>query len=223
MSAIRERIRKLLALARDAGATSAEAEVALTKARQLMLDHGITDEPTESHSSPVRCGEIRDGLDNKWAVWLGTAAAELYGVSMLLRPEGAYYFVGRADNIAAAEETLLYLIEQVESKYKVALGVLRDKNMSNKATRAELRRTFKESAAAVVCNRVKEIIAAQHTARNGRALVVMETAAQEAAGYVESVIKPRQSRMLSTFKSGIGTGAGLAAGRQIKLQGEVNS
>ena len=221
MSAIRERIRKLLALARDAGATSAEAEVALSKARQLMLDHGITDEPTESTASPVRCGEIRDGLDNKWAIWLGTAAAELYGVSMLLRQEGAYYFVGRPDNIAAAEETLLYLIEQVEAKYKLALGALRDAGANNKQTRAELRRTFKESAAVVVCRRVKEIIAAQHTARNGRALVVLNTAAKEAKDFVQEHIKPRTGRALTIGKSGIGTGAGIAAGKSIKLQGEV--
>lgn len=219
MSSIRERIRKLLALARDAGATSAEAEVALSKARQLMLDHGITDEPTEGQSSPVRHGELHDGLDNKWAIWLVLASAELYGASMLLRGSH-YYFVGRPDNIAAAEETLLYLIDQVEAKYKQALKALGEKGMNNKQTRAELRRTFKESAAIVVSHRVKAIITAQHTAKNGRALVVLNMAAKEAADYVAEHIKPK-ARNLKSAKPGLGTTAGVVAGKSIKLQGEV--
>ncbi len=212
---IKERIAKLLRLARDAGATSAEAENALSKARAMMLEHGLAEEDTVEAQLKIITGDLYD-QDSKWKIIAASAAAKLMGVVHLTRGERCY-FVGRQDLVDAAGLTYDYILGQIEEKYKLALKVL--KGSLDQRTRGELRKTFKQAAAQAVLNKVWDITRQQVS--NERALVIIDQAKAAAEEFVAEQIKPKKGRQLRAISQGLGTGAGYAAGRSIKLQDEV--
>jgi hypothetical protein len=139
------------------------------------------------------------------------------GVVNLTRGEQCY-FVGRQDLIDAAGLAYAYVCDQIEAKYKLALTTLGQHGTLDKETRSELRRTFKEAAAQAVLNKVWQIVSQQSSER---ALSVIDQAEAAARQFVYSQIQPKKGRALRTISTGIGTGAGYAAGRSIRIQGEV--
>lgn len=219
-------IRKLFALARGNN-NEAESEAALAKASQLMLKHGI-EEIGDADSGPKTVfGNymgyvIKPGNRHEKVVY--AAVAKLYSCRTVVskRKNGGelLQFVGTLANIAACEETFMYIIEQLDVKYKLAL----------KAYRAELGRsltqlerdafwpTFKSAAAIILYNRVEKIVNANKVPE--RALMVID---QLVAAADEAVLADGGFRIssLAPYKIGIGTGAGEVAGSQIKLQQEV--
>lgn len=214
---IKERIAKLLRLARDAGATSAEAENALSKARAMMLEHGLAEADTVEAELKIITSDLLD-QDSKWKIIVACAVAKLMGVVSLTRGEQCY-FVGRQDLIDAAGLTYLYVLEQIEAKYKLALTELGKHGTLDKRTRGELRKTFKQAAAQAVLDKVWQITAQQVSSE--RALVIIDQAAAAAREFVDEQIKPKKGRALRAISTGLGTGAGYDAGRSIKLQDEV--
>lgn len=214
---IKERIAKLLRLARDAGATSSEAENALSKARAMMLEHGLAEADTVEAELKIITSDLYD-QDSKWKIIVACAVAKLMGVVNLTRGEQCY-FVGRQDLIDAAGLTYGYVCEQIEAKYKLALAELGKHGTLDKRTRGELRKTFKQAAAQAILNKVWQITAQQVSSE--RALVIIDQAAAAAREFVDEQIKPKKGRALRAISQGLGTGAGFAAGRSIKLQDEV--
>lgn len=216
---IKERIAKLLRLARDAGATSAEAENALSKARAMMLDHGLAESDTVEAQLKILTSDLYD-QDSKWKMIAASATARLLGVVHLRRGDQCY-FVGRQDLIDAAGLTYAYILEQIEAKYKLALAELGKHGKLDSKTRGELRKTFKQAAAQAVVNKVWDITRQQVSSE--RALVIIDQAKAAAEEFVKDQIKPKKSRAMRPISNGLGTGAGYAAGRSIKLQDEVKS
>lgn len=214
---IKERIAKLLRLARDAGATSAEAENALAKARAMMLEHGLAEEDTVEAQLKIITGDLYD-QDSKWKIIAASAVAKLMGVVHLTRGERCY-FVGRQDLVDAAGLTYTYVLEQIEAKYKLALKALGQHGKLDSKSRGELRKTFKQAAAQAVLNKVWDITRQQVSSE--RALVIIDQAKAAAEEFVQEQIKPKKGRQLRAISTGLGTGAGYAAGRSIKLQDEV--
>lgn len=213
------RIRKLLALAKDKGASEHEAATAMSMASALMLKHNIDhvddkDAPgfVESRKSPI--------LDQKWHFFLAGAVASLFNCrAVYTNIVVCHSFVGRPANVEAAADTYEYLIEQVELAYKQGLVAFkRQMGRIGKSERGEFRQTFKEACALRIYQRVKEIKAAERNViPDHRALVVIDNDREKidevlAAGGV------KEGKEMTLRKSGFGTGAGASAANQIQLQ-----
>jgi hypothetical protein len=220
MSNIVAKIKKLLALANDEAATENEAAVALAKARQLMLDNHIEDLPEDAPERVVAFGAVHEGMTQTWMVYCGIAAARLYGCKLMtFGGRDRWQLVGTQEKMQLAEMTYDYLVGEIEKRYKLALRVLKAAQDVNPRIRAELRQSFKNAAAQVIMQRVQQIIAAQATPSNARALVVVD---QDAAA-ADQLLKDRgcKTKAVALKSEGIGTFAGREAGKSIQLQDTV--
>lgn len=209
MSAIVDRIKKLLALARDKGASEAEAATAMRMASELMLKHNI-DEPTEEVPTVGYHQVVYEDTD-KWVYWLGRAAALIYSCKEVETTRGGKRgigFIGRPDNTEAAFTTLVWLVDQVEEQYKLHLP----RGLS-KGARAEFRRTFKYAAALRVVGKAQEIV--KHNKLTGKALLVIDQRKAEADEFFKS--GGGRSIQGRSHKPGMGSMSGYAAGDSIKL------
>lgn len=90
-----ERIRKLLALARDGGASEHEAATALQMAQALMETEGVTD--TELHAAQASEAFTATGAKSRVPSWedrLGGAIANIFACDALHHRNGSWSFVG---------------------------------------------------------------------------------------------------------------------------------
>lgn len=216
MDNITSRIKKLLALAQN-NPNEAEAASAMAKASALMMEHGITQEAL---------GDIKEGgyfpVDYIHHRILAQAAGMLYGVT----PVGTFTweefrFVGRPENIQAAADTYVFLVDQVESLYKALLP----KGMS-KQTRANFRREFKKACAGRVYDRVAHIVAEQclPSESNSRALVVQDhrkTLEAEVDNFLSGKIEETTlSAVINPYS--MGARVGTIAGEHVELNRKVD-
>jgi hypothetical protein len=138
---------------------------------------------------------------------------------------GGLQFVGRQDNIDAAEATLLFLSRQVEAVYKARLpkGV-------DKRDRAEYRRTFKDACANRISTRANQLMR-DMVLNNDLAKAATGSTALVVQGYFEQCFKEAEDMMKEEFpdiksterkyKYGLGSLDGREAGDQVKLRQEV--
>lgn len=224
MDSIKDKIRKLLALANDKGATEHEAQRAMEFASALMLKHGIE---VEHRTGEVGYGDTSFDLDKRWKLMAAQAAGELYGCRVVInRRNETLQFVGRDDNVAVAEETFGWLCEQIERLYKVFLP----KGMT-KSDRAEYRRTFKDTCAIRVYQRCAEHVEtmkandAQAMAATGsRALVVLDHRNQLDAEindfFAQAGVQVKKARRVKRRVTQ-GTIAGMEAANQVRIQRSI--
>lgn len=220
MENVVDRIRKLLALAKDKGASEHEASFAMAKASELMLKYNIDhvddeDAPgfIESRKSPI--------LDQKWHFFLAGAVASLFNCRAVYTDiVVCHSFVGRPANTEAAADTFEYLVQQVEGLYKQGLRAFRSRmGRLSKSSRAEFRQTFKEACALRIYQRVVEIKAHERNViPNHRALVVIDNDKEKIEEFLANNGVEDRGKAITARKSGFGTGAGAAAGDQIQLQ-----
>src|SRR5690606_36132948 len=174
MDQIKERILKLLALARDAGATEHEAALALAKAQQLAAQHALDLESMQAvNTGPnIVVDRSKEIYQNRpYVIHLASAAAELYFGQALFRNvagELAFTWVGTPDNIQFAKATFEWLYLQTETWYKQELP--RGLSVSR---RAQFRRNFKWACSLRLRSRVKEM--KLKLPSGSRALVVVDT------------------------------------------------
>lgn len=216
-----DKVRKLLALARDKGATEAEAASAMAMASRIMLDHNLSEDMIGDKSEIY--GGMWGTLQPRWSLWLGLAVGKLYScqhVFAVLRSSDGKTtnrWIGRELNVRACEETFQFIIDQVEREYKREL-----KRWGRKLTqpmRAELRKTFKEACAMRVLHRCEEIIEHHRKGVNQHALVVIDDMMVEINRQLDA--KKTKRKELAIRSTGIGSGSGYVAGNNIQLQTEV--
>lgn len=227
-SRIREKVRALLKLASDKGATEAEASSALALASAIMAKYNI-EAPSEDVEDETRRGEWawRKGL-KQWHVFLAEAAGHLYTCRLVVCAGTlGFQWVGRPENIAAAELTYDWLVDQVERLYKLALP-----SGLSKTDRAEYRRTFKTACSLRVRARAWEILKA--LANNdrlaiemtgSRALVVKEKHKQ-LFDEADSLLRDDPTLKDLAIRSpsiGLGTAHGLQAAEHVKLNEVVKA
>lgn len=230
LGSIREKIKALLTLAGNEGATEAEAATAMAKASALMAKYNIevsADEETED--STIRGKWVYTDKDFQWHYYCAEAAQYLYSCRFIWsrhRKAGGFQFVGRPDNIAAAELTYKWIVDQVQRLYKEHLP----KGME-KWERAEYRRTFKAACAVRVRARAWHIVS--QLARD-------DTLAIEMTGSTALVVRSKQEQLFKEAddlinqddtlrdnvpapktSAGRGTRDGLAAGDQVKLNEQI--
>lgn len=221
---IKEKIRKLLNLANNSGATEAEAANAMAMASALMLKYNIeiTDEPDLQVVGQSE--RYMKGYSESWHHSCSSAAAMLYSCKNIIhnRGERGYSFVGRLNNTQMAGETLNFIINQIEIFYKQYLP----KGLS-KSERANFRRTFKQAASMRIVNRVWEILEELKTNDNkaleytgSKALVVIQSIKQqleEAEAFLVDKMPHIKEMKSRVPQGGLGTHAGIQAGNQVEL------
>lgn len=229
MSAIKEKILKLLAVANNSGATEAEASTAMELASALMMKHNIEIDPESSYEVSIGAGPIElVGFNEPWHEVCSSASAMLYtcqNVTCLPLGKG-FYFVGRKDNCEAAMITLAFIIQQIERLYKEHLP----KGLT-KSQRAEFRRTFKYSCAQRVLQRCWSL---RESFKRGddkavkaiglNSLVIIQSTElmlKEAQDFCEKTLGPPNQRKSHNPKVGSGTIAGWRAGDTVQLHKKV--
>jgi len=220
------KVAKMLAIARDRGASEAEAATAMSMATKMMLLHGIKE--AELQTSQEIAGRSENvELDRDWQEIIAQAAGNLFGCMTLLtrdRIKGTpcFYYVGRPENHDAAKQTFNYLLDQVERLYKAGLP----RGMVQSA-RAQFRRTFKYACACRIAHRARELVEemkrGEHTTEvsGGTALVVQgyfDKLADEVDAFLASTGMKIRTKQARPRASGNGTAAGLAAGNAVNLR-----
>jgi len=211
-----DKVRKLLALARDKGASENEAATALAMAQKLIIEHDIKNVEEAVTVHAIRGQWMGVKLGDKWHKFLAHAVAELFNCRFVSNGVGDIQFVGKPENIEVCELTMKWVVEQVEALYKEGLATFkRQLGGLDQRTRGNFRQTFKEACALRVYRRAKEIVA---TARNvipdHMALVVIDQSRAAASDLIRHLPRGRAA----SAKAGFGTGAGRSAGDRVNLQ-----
>jgi hypothetical protein len=216
-------IRKLLRLARDKGASEAEAASALAMAQKLMMQHNIEhiDDADPDVNKAVRGEWMHINRDDKWEILVGGAVAKLFTCRhVLIKRGGSHQFVGKPENVRVAEVTFVWVCEQVEELYRLGLRTFKSETgRLSKETRGNFRRSFKEACARRIYHRVNEIVAhARNEIPEHMALVVVDQSLAQA----DELLKGTKEMRTQAFRPGLGSGAGYAAGDNVKLQGNFS-
>lgn len=220
---IKDRIRKLMALAADtSGASEAEADTAMRMAMGLMAKHGIDQASLGGPKPTARMAARVEREIKPYEVQLANAAAYLYGCQALFWKNGrhGFAFIGRADNTDAAEETMLWLTKQVNALYSASVP----KDLKTHKEWFEFRKTFKIACAHRVAQRAAEFVRNPHQIASdikSTALVVSDYFKKLNA---ENALVMKEMKT-KTFRSrdvvGNGTRAGYRAGDQVQLHRRV--
>lgn len=153
MSEIIDRIRKLLAVAREgSGASENEQAQAIKLANALMIKHGI--ESVDEDLKKVGPGAHITELDKVHHHLVANAVGKLYGCRPLFqRRGGSFQYIGREDTRQAAELTVNYICDQIDLLYRSGLP----KGL-NRADRAKWRKDFKKACAMRVVRRIEGMV-----------------------------------------------------------------
>lgn len=221
-----DKIKKLLALAHDKGATEHEAAQALEMASALMTKYGVEQSQLIDKPNVMLHKITVEGAEDKWHGWLLSATGMLVTVRPVIYGGGTFAFIGRESNVSAAAAMFPWLVEQVERLYKRDLP----KGMTKKA-RADYRRTFKQACAVRVYRRAEELRhamtsdnATAQAATGSTALIVRNSTQQQLdaiAEYMRSIGYRTKPGRTSKVKFGLGTGAGLRAGNEVQINRQL--
>lgn len=164
-------VNKLLALAKDSGATEAEASLAAEKAQALMTEHNLSMANIEAAGG--QSGDdgkrIKDGVVNrspyKWQRTLMSALAELnfcycreeYKYHRHTKSFDGYQLIGRAANVASVRVMFEYLLSTIDRLAKAEI-LFPDQYFTRYA------HSFKEGCADRIIDRLKERRAEEVTA-----------------------------------------------------------
>lgn len=222
-NSIHDKIRNLLAMA-EGQANDNESEQALKLAHKLMMRHGIDQDALrpKSERPEVITGDDHS-FDHRWQLVCAQAAAHLYAVKTLMRTgydkQTYFLFVGRSDNLQAAQDTTAYLMLQIEQLYRAALP----KGLTQKE-RARWRKEFKYIAANRVWERCHDLVDSKPTS-TGTDLVIFnhrEQLQNEIAEYLEGKVKAGKAYKGPKLKSHDAVMAGRVAGDQVDLHKAVH-
>lgn len=221
--AVVDKIKKLLRIGQaNSGATEAEAATAMSMAAALMLKHGLQVQLDDDKEVGAVQGEFVK-FEDTWNLQCASAVGYLYSCrwACLSRAQ-MVAFVGRPDNIAAAEETFKFLCAEVERLYKARLP----KGMS-KEDRANFRRTFKFACARRLAARAWAIMEELRRddvkaigATGSRALVVVQSIDAQLAE-ADAMLKGKKVVVHKPRADGLGTLEGRRAGDTVQLQKQV--
>lgn len=153
----KERIAKLLAFAAGNHNSEEEAANAMRMAAGLAASIGIELDSLRPKDAPIPKAILKQSHSSLkvYESYCAEAAAVLYGCECSAPNFGkhGYWFVGREENIELSEQTMLWLIKQVEALYKQSLP----RGLS-KRDRAEFRGSFKDACGQRLYTRAYELM-----------------------------------------------------------------
>lgn len=221
-SDIINKIKKLLTLATDKGATEDEAATALRMAQGLMLKHQIEQATVTAHSPALAKMLSKPHPLQKHELQLASAAAILFGCTVIVYDKGkaGYAFFGRPDNCEAAQETLLFLCNQIERLYKSDLA-----SGLTKAMRAEYRRTYKWACSVRVAQRAHHMVTNPQTMASsiGSTALVIRSHYEHLLEEARSIMPNNTKTMKMQGSYGSGTAQGTVAGNNVRLRKELGA
>lgn len=172
---ILDRVKKMLALANDAGATEGERDTAMRMAYNLLAKHNLTmaDLPSDQSSEPREEHTTTISAD-KWARSLAQAVGKLFFCKYFFGRTGVsgkdvHYFVGRQSNAVTALHMTEYLIKSVKREASRRYG---------SATSPE-GRSFCVGTVSTIRSRVEDLIRTAPEGAPGSALVLVNLHKQE--------------------------------------------
>lgn len=160
MSGISEKVMKLLAKSRDAGASEAEAAACFERARALMEEHGLTEESLVERSQEPEVFAFPAKYQEPWRKTLAMMCGYSAGCVFIWRPRSdQFVFVGSASGVVVAHGTYKHLeriVTTLASAHRSATRGTRQNQLQ-----------FERGCAARVVLRLTEIIRAREKPRSG--------------------------------------------------------
>jgi hypothetical protein len=230
LAKIKDRVRKLFALARDKFAFAGEAENALAAANDMMLKYGIENIDAIDHDAVIIGAKYSKPIKrwNTHEQLIANAIAYLFNSTTLFTKDdearGSWLrFAGTEANVFACENLFDYLLGECARLCVVAFEDHR-KAVGRKLTQQEydnIRPSFQKSFAYRIAHRVTEIKASNRA--KSQALMVINQQLAASQEFVMSMPGTQKKELALRYKDGIGTAAGDFAGRAVKLQTEVEA
>lgn len=169
MDKILEKVKKLLALANDAGASEGERDNALRMAHNMLAKHNLSMVDLNEHSAMEgRETHVLEGFNKKWCRQIGKSIAELFFCEYYFGEDingtkCPHYFVGKQSNAVTASLMTEYLIA----------SILKECRKNWKHNLAPESRAFAYGAADRIFSRVCEMRKNPEVEGEGNALVVI--------------------------------------------------
>lgn len=221
------RIRKMLALAKDAGATEGERDNAMRAAHATLAKYNLDLADLEERGQP---GERRGAAQaafygRPWARQVAFKVAQLFFCQYIYTPaerakDTKHYFIGKESNSATAIELSKFVIESISKEAK--------KRARDYGHNGTWTRSFCWGAAMAIKEKVDEIIASSTRidATPGTAIVLASLYQRESAANRELFDQLFPSRTAgragkSTVDSA-GRAAGTSYGRTISLHRQIS-
>lgn len=214
-----DRVRKMMALANNDGATEGERENALRMSYALLAKHNLTIDDLQEVEE--RCAEFLDSVHAAWARQIANAIAKLFFCNYYISyPNGKirHNFVGKASNAMTASLISDYVMRSVRREAS---------RMSTASGHGTAWKTsFCKGAMYKIIERCKAMRAEQETAPvTGTGLMVIDVYKSETLANDE-FIKKSLGRALATANSrmhgaGIGYHEGQAYGAKVSLNAQV--
>lgn len=228
---ILSRIKKLLALANDAGATDGERDNAMRMAHNTLAKYNLTLSEAEKSGTVTEEARLIEGakvVGYTWARHVAMGLATLFFCDMCyVRNCARYhtiYFVGRASNVYTAKAMLAYLYASITRE-----AVQRSKLQTIVGAGAYQRNFAKGSARTIYARcealrREAESESRRETASTSTALVLASVYAQEAAA--NAAFLAAQDMKIKETKNrekppGAGFNAGVEHGRSVSLNRQI--
>ncbi|KKM89742.1 hypothetical protein LCGC14_1245740 [marine sediment metagenome] len=164
-----ERLQALLRLAKDGGATEAEASLAMERAHDLLLKHGLEMADVEGDTGNV-VGDVEeflyDGLTRQqWIPSLVSMVADNNYCRVIILHTGQLSIIGRSYNVKVVHQMSLWLIGQLSGLASTDWDAREFLGRTEGVSRTE----WRESFIVGVMNRLGERLRMQRAEDEGRA------------------------------------------------------
>jgi hypothetical protein len=226
-----DRVRKLLALGRDSGATEAERESAMRMAHKLLLKYNIDQGEAEASGQKPEDRTVKhdDYYGRPWARVISMSIAKLFFceyiyTSATKAKNTRHHFIGRESNAITACEMGRWLVESILREGKRRQRAEDESNIYF--------RSFATGASVAIYNRVERMIAEAsrvETAEPGTALVVANAYVTEASAnreVMDNIFNPEKrlkGRRGSSLIQTDGAAEGRAFGETVSLNKQVGT
>ncbi|KKN01343.1 hypothetical protein LCGC14_1128690 [marine sediment metagenome] len=220
--AIEERIRALLRLANDAGATEAEASLAMERAHALLLKHNLDMATVEADTGDEVMSVVDEEFDyrysDRWRASLTNLVAKHNYCKVLVTAKTAVQVMGRPHNVSATKEMARWLMGQVADITRERWGIEANVLVQTGDTREQ---DWKDGFAFGLINRLGERLAEQRAQEEGqhdnvRALTI--SLASENDDFMRRTY-PNTSKVQIRFNSRAYS-VGVRAGDQVSISSE---
>jgi hypothetical protein len=233
MTRILERVKKMLTLAADAGATEGERDNALRMAHSTLAKYNLTLAEAEAthpgQSNDPRVDQSIETRSRPWILRTAHGVADLFFCKYFFVRSGRnakHYFVGRLSNVTTAKEIAAYVINSINRE-----GRARARDQLNPNP---WRLSFCKGAAEAVRARCVQLrrdaekaSQAAPVASTGTSLVLASVYAHEVqanSDYLRDVLKINLRSSRSREKgAGDGYGDGHAFGSKVSLNRQVGT
>jgi hypothetical protein len=216
---VADKIKKLLAKSRDAACTEAEAEMCARKARELMDEHGVSEESVREKADGAGVQVHMPKYFDPWRRDIANNCAKFYGcLAVFSTDKKSCTLVGRESSRAVAVdmmEFLDYTVIKLAREYRKSVS-------GGRAEQLNFERACGTRVAYRLCQLWKSATGeATDGAESGGTSVVLLDELAQARAVVDAMGGVRSRPMAGSKQVGAAAAAGRAAGDKVGLGGQV--